>query len=85
MLDFEMAHLYGFSNGVPPIHQDSPFIAAAKAIERKAERLEELCGEVLATLVVNRDRGTLQPEESLRADWNLMLERWQERLAKARS
>jgi len=85
-MDMKMAYRFGFSNAALTPHVDSPFLTAAKALECKAEVLEELCGEVLATLVVNRDRGTLQPvEESMRADWNAILERWQKRLAKIRA
>ncbi len=64
---------------------DSLLITLAKNLERRAEDLEELCGQILATIVVNRDRGTLQPEEQYRADWNKLLEGWSDKLSKLRT
>ena len=51
----------------------------ASQLQRQADGYRELCGEILATLVVNTERGAIRPQEQDHAArWQEMLDRWME-------
>ncbi len=40
----------------------------------KAQQMENLCGEIIATITINRDRETIKTANE--AAWNSLIERW---------
>jgi len=55
----------------------------AAELELRADGFEALCGEIIATLVVNRERDTLRfPDEKCRETFDNLLAKWRESQAK---
>lgn len=59
----------------------SPVSAQVAALERKAEEFRGLCGEIIATLVVNRERGLLDSADNEKFDE--LIQGWKARMDSA--